>query len=517
MKRAWTEYWQVLVFLPVVVAFLLYYLRWEQAFRYAGLAPFSDDLFYYLQIARHVLQDGRSTFDGQTLTNGYHPLWMGAILAIGRLSGGIGDAFFAGFRVLLGTLCMVSCALLLRLCRWAFKNAALGYAAFVYFAHVTIRLTLGGMEVALTIPLLLALALSLLTRGHTTDARHVTLQTALGAAAVFSRLDAIVFVMPALATVVFTTDSVKRRIASCVLSVGVIGLLLAIYLAWNQRSFGSWMPVSGVAKALKTSLLPSQRAFSSLFALKPMNHVFMALLPFLAVLAGCLVWLIRGAVWQGRQRWMAAWILCFPPVYYVVLALRSDWPWWNWYYYPLPMAAVVAMGTISHGLTKSLKAGRSRWLSRLALLLAAGYVVVSSARVLKLTPLSNPCYSTALCVEAFSKDHPGVYAMGDQAGLVSFVTGLSVVQVEGLVTDTAMIQHLKAKDDLRHVLSRYRVDYYVTIQSLARQGSHLVAREPAQAGDLSSKMTGVFSAPPVLRKELPNGVIVNIFRVSETS
>jgi len=40
-----------------------------------------DDIFYYLQVARHLSTSGVSTFDGLTLTNGYHPGWM-AILSV---------------------------------------------------------------------------------------------------------------------------------------------------------------------------------------------------------------------------------------------------------------------------------------------------------------------------------------------------------------------------------------------------------------------------------------------------
>ena len=39
-----------------------------------GFIP--DDAFYYLQIARHLAAGLGSSFDGQTTTNGYHPLWM---------------------------------------------------------------------------------------------------------------------------------------------------------------------------------------------------------------------------------------------------------------------------------------------------------------------------------------------------------------------------------------------------------------------------------------------------------
>lgn len=40
------------------------------------LAVMPDDVFYYLQVARNLAQSGVSTFDGETLTNGYHPGWM---------------------------------------------------------------------------------------------------------------------------------------------------------------------------------------------------------------------------------------------------------------------------------------------------------------------------------------------------------------------------------------------------------------------------------------------------------
>jgi hypothetical protein len=43
-----------------------------------------DDAFYYLQIARNLVETGRSTADGFSVTNGYHPLWMAieAVLAV---------------------------------------------------------------------------------------------------------------------------------------------------------------------------------------------------------------------------------------------------------------------------------------------------------------------------------------------------------------------------------------------------------------------------------------------------
>src|SRR3954471_5489229 len=39
-----------------------------------GIPDLEDDSFYYVVIAKNIAEFGLSTFDGVTLTNGYHPL-----------------------------------------------------------------------------------------------------------------------------------------------------------------------------------------------------------------------------------------------------------------------------------------------------------------------------------------------------------------------------------------------------------------------------------------------------------
>ena len=48
---------------------------------------FADDAFYYFVVAQHIVRDGKSTFDGFTLTNGYHPLWMALLILQYKLLG----------------------------------------------------------------------------------------------------------------------------------------------------------------------------------------------------------------------------------------------------------------------------------------------------------------------------------------------------------------------------------------------------------------------------------------------
>jgi hypothetical protein len=39
------------------------------------ISRFTDDTFYYLQVARHVAEGDGFTFDGLHGTNGFQPLW----------------------------------------------------------------------------------------------------------------------------------------------------------------------------------------------------------------------------------------------------------------------------------------------------------------------------------------------------------------------------------------------------------------------------------------------------------
>ena len=44
-----------------------------------------DDAFYYFTIARNIAEGNGITFDGVVQTNGFHPLWMGAIVPFWEL------------------------------------------------------------------------------------------------------------------------------------------------------------------------------------------------------------------------------------------------------------------------------------------------------------------------------------------------------------------------------------------------------------------------------------------------
>ena len=66
----------------------------------------ADDMYYYLEIAQHLAEGRGASFDGETLTNGFHPAWALLLAAFSWLSPGV--AAETSVRVALGTLALSS-------------------------------------------------------------------------------------------------------------------------------------------------------------------------------------------------------------------------------------------------------------------------------------------------------------------------------------------------------------------------------------------------------------------------
>ena len=73
-----------LVYLPpfLVIAVVLYRLYASN-----GYVAVEDDAFYYLLVARNLVETGASAAMPGVLTNGYHPLWFGLVTLWGGLTG----------------------------------------------------------------------------------------------------------------------------------------------------------------------------------------------------------------------------------------------------------------------------------------------------------------------------------------------------------------------------------------------------------------------------------------------
>ena len=141
---------------PIALVFILFYvgaiLFFALGNEYTVLNWFdNDDAFYYFKVAQNIGEGAGSSFDGISLTNGYHPLWMVICIPIFTLAKFdlilplrvvivVSALFHAGVSVLLFRL----------LYRIFNQNFALIGAAYWAFSPVIIRpFFKGGLESAL--------------------------------------------------------------------------------------------------------------------------------------------------------------------------------------------------------------------------------------------------------------------------------------------------------------------------------------------------------------------------------
>src|SRR3974390_2408647 len=168
--------------LPLAVCALLLGYEPLYLFRTYHLLPYEDDAFYYFTIARNLHDLGLSTFDGQTLTNGYHPLWLLLLL--------IQYAIFRSFQITILT------ELALVLGGLGFLISALGSRRPLDNAVLTLAysatiagFTLNGMEASLLVLCLSALVWTLERLDLSRDKNAICVGL-IAAAAIGARIDA---------------------------------------------------------------------------------------------------------------------------------------------------------------------------------------------------------------------------------------------------------------------------------------------------------------------------------------
>jgi hypothetical protein len=179
-------------------------------------------------------------------------------------------------------------------------------------------------------------------------------------------------------------------------------------------------------------------------------------------------------------------------IFYTILSFTSDWRIWNWYLYPLvPIAALLGPAALSNW--KPLR--RQIVVHRLTV--AVGCIsFLTVIGMFRQNPIERVLYRQAEELQEFSEAHPGRYAMGGGAGVPGYVMTSTLVQLEGLMGDTAFLQRIRDNEPLAPALQELQVDYYVTmLMGGPQRGPCYRLREPEMAGFQSPAMAGQFCAP----------------------
>ncbi len=485
----------------------------------------TDDFYYYALTAARFVDTGRLSFDGITTTNGFHPLHMGILTALTFISNGLTSHFWLLLAVTSVGLVVGTFELLLVLGRRLLPASELVPAVALLVTLEVERMACWGMEV--TPALVLILLVCVVACGaELVNFRNGAVLGLLSALMVLARLDTIMLAGLLIAMQLLRCPGWRARIhAVAGLTAGL--LPLAAYLVTNVVLFGSPLTVSAQSKQINSSFNVNLEALLEIVAY-PSGMLACLVVPVALFWTGSRVWRIRKL---DMQSVVVLGGLSFPLLFYATFALRSSWILFQWYFYPLVPATFLGLLVVSEHLAQG-PVGR-RLLrgpaTRLSTAFMGCVVVVVAAgtswkRTYEWRSDANSIYVHAIELAKFGKEHAGVYAMGDRAGLTAFMLNRPVIQLEGLAADQRMVDNIKAERDLINVLESYAVDYIiVSVPVPLETRDHCwIVTQPhrRQSGEDSKKMSGRFCKPPVFeftssRSELSGRVHTYVFQLAD--
>jgi hypothetical protein len=423
---------------------------------------FVDDAFYYFVVAQHIAQDGMSTFDGITLTNGYHPLWM-ALLTLQLKIAGPSLLLTRCVEYLLGGTALVFALLCARL-----PNRILKIFFTVGFFAILSKTSFNGMETAL-----FACCFSLFTfasdRHGKENLAGGVIDGILAVAVIASRIDAVLFVLPQL---FFAAKSWRRR----VVSLAIVGACGGVYACANQRYFGIAMPISGEVKSLG-----GLQANWTLFRFLGRSSELTAWLWFATGLLFLLALFLLRKPRPYVSRPVVAGFLAGYALFVIRLAFLSSWVIWPWYNYPLIIGYIACVPwllvMLENGLRQrkvALKPAYAAAVIVLFVVVLAGLVkTFKSPQRFKLDELSAA--GPDLPRDVVEALHGSRVAMGDRAGNFAYHYQGSVNQMEGLVNDVQYFRMLRDKKNARDLLCERGIRFVVAYErDLTDYKVHLV-------------------------------------------
>jgi 4-amino-4-deoxy-L-arabinose transferase-like glycosyltransferase len=318
-------------------------------------AALCDDAFYYLQIASHAARGLGFSFDGVFPTNGFHPLLAWLQVPVFRLFGADPWIPIRVTQIGLGVATATTGYVLFRLGRaMGDDRAGLLMTSFFLLSPFTWILPQRGTEEALSVLLIALSAAFLAARRHTAMGTREGVELgALVGLACLARTDNILWA----ACVGLFLLWRPRRVPAILGYAAAVLLVVAPWLVWNLRQFGTIVQVSGAAK-MTMDLFGRLPAITGVRQL-PRNIVLASSIagrfvvgeefrrtyftqPFMLASAGLLVLAVLSG---GRRR--------LPPVCVTLgglVVLHFVYYGWiqrsyaNWYFLPVVLVAAVWQG-----------------------------------------------------------------------------------------------------------------------------------------------------------------------------
>jgi hypothetical protein len=448
-----------------------------------------DDTYLALQIARGWATHGYPTFDGIHRTNGFQPLWGLILVAFARCI----DEPIALLRATL--VFAVACntltgVLIARACRALRTDSApLAKCAVALWCAYSVsgKPALIALENALLPALCAAILLALIAIWR--DAASVPRWIAFGllaAAIVWTRLDAVVLIAGCMA-IAFVPALRTARWSGPLLACVLFGAALASYVAFQRWAGGTNTPVSGLVKrTIAERIEPTMTVASVAAALCDAANIAFKQAAIgvglirpqalssagrVAILLLLIVALVRarsaGVRWVGLTA-----LLLFAHALAIRLWLSEYFHDTPWYY---PATNLLAGLGVAILLLEVLPAARHRAVISCA---SAFFVLRLAASCWLLTqpPPANAVAPVRIAAAAWLRENvpPGGRVAAWNAGELSYFSGVTLINLDGLVNDAAYYREIiRAQGALTDYLKSQRVDWITDYAKGAEGGPWL--------------------------------------------
>jgi hypothetical protein len=434
----------------------------------------TDDALYYPTVARNIVNGLGSSYDGITLTNGYHPLWCWLELPIAFATSSLNQMTYLWIVKLLMVVLVGLCVVVWEKVVFRITGSTWMSSTFVVLIGAywwSVHVLYSGMETPLVV---LMMGVSLLMAHRLIDNRSTGTAVALGAAMAFTllaRLDS-VFFLGVLGLVVLL--KLKANIRLQLTWIVPMVLIPIPYLLWNLRVFGNLVPVSGIRKSVEAPSITDQLGIIGRFFSEKWSKVYSVLGPAGAALMLAFVVVGLVIVWIGRRELSrhakSLSILWTVPVgavmhfFYVatfMVEINVSWYQYAEYLTVFLFVSVVVAAAVSWLQARPIAEKRPQiaWAP-----FAAVYALIV-ATLLAFAPAAMPDVMNVRSYDAamWSRQHldaPNVrFGMYDP-GVFRFVSGYPTVALNGLAS-TRDVTELVNQQKWSEIIRRYKINYVI--------------------------------------------------------
>ncbi len=429
----------------------------------------ADDSFYYLRIAQNIARGEGSTFDGFSVTNGYHPLWQLICIPLSIIGGNQGGGPVYAMLIAQALLILFALQRLYAGLSLYSRQAALLTIGLLIASFELVNGLLNGMESTIAFALCATLVQQALARKGGLEAdgsRKDQLVLALLLIGIsLSRLEA-----GLLAAIVIGRGLVVSRregapIAGKLKVLAALAVVGSLYMGINMLLVGLPLPISGLVKLSWDSSIVSSygthlSAFTAPVTPPGINQVAILSVLALVILGGQIAWMRTPKGREVTRRLASVWLFGLAFAALAIFKSNGGFVWYGW---PAMMLGILStFGTIAFVLTALAdRLGPAAFMRTVGaasvvvvlLIVARDYRDLTKERTtLWDWGIEAPIMDAAV---EFARELPRDEQLaGHSVGIVSYFLDRSIVQTEGLVNGRDYYDALKEGDPYRVLRER---------------------------------------------------------------